>query len=67
MIPRMMTVPEVQEVLRLRSETGVMKLINSGELPAIKPNLMWLVREDDLDAFLRGESPVRAKATGGAA
>lgn len=54
-LPRMLTVTEVQEVLRLEDSKGVIRLIKLGELPAIKPNRAWLVREDDLDAFLRGE------------
>jgi excisionase family DNA binding protein len=51
-LPRMMTVPEVQEYLRLDTDKGVMRLIRSGELPATKLNLRWLIAETDLLALI---------------
>lgn len=46
-----LTVPEVAEALR-ESKLTTRRRLAAGELRGIKVGRQWLVREDDLEAFL---------------
>lgn len=48
-----LTVGEVSQVLRVSNMT-VYRLINAGQLPAVRVGKSYRVREEDLDAFLAG-------------
>ncbi len=48
-----LTVGEVAQVLRVSNMT-VYRLINAGQLPAVRVGKSYRVREEDLDAFLAG-------------
>lgn len=50
-VPPLMTAAEVAEVLRIKP-MEVSSLCKSGELPATKPGLKWLINPDDLKAYL---------------
>jgi excisionase family DNA binding protein len=49
---RFLTVGEVANVLRVSNMT-VYRLINAGELPAVRVGRSFRLRESDLDAYLR--------------
>jgi excisionase family DNA binding protein len=51
---RFLTVTEVADLLRL-SKMTVYRLINAGELPAVRIGKSFRVREDDLDAFIASQ------------
>ncbi|HET6812117.1 MAG TPA: helix-turn-helix domain-containing protein [Acidimicrobiales bacterium] len=48
---RFLTVGEVAEMLRVSSMT-VYRLINSGELPAVRIGKSFRLREEDVDKYL---------------
>lgn len=48
-----LTVGEVAQMLRVSNMT-VYRLINSGQLPAVRVGKSYRVREEDLDSFLAG-------------
>ena len=48
---RFLTVSEVAEMLRVSSMT-VYRLINSGELPAVRIGKSFRLREEDVDKYL---------------
>lgn len=51
-----LTLPEVQEHLRIKSRKTVLKLIKSGELPAFKlGGTRWRISNTDLARFLSGQ------------
>ena len=51
--PRFLTVSEVAEALRVSNMT-VYRLINSGELPAVRIGKSFRLREEDVDRYLGG-------------
>jgi len=56
---RYVTVTEVADLLRVSNMT-VYRLVQSGELPAVRVGRSYRIREDDVDQFLAG----RYTATG---
>jgi excisionase family DNA binding protein len=60
---RLRTVAEVAAVLRVSNMT-VYRLINAGELPALRVGKSYRIRQGDLDAYLTTGS-VRADGLGG--
>jgi excisionase family DNA binding protein len=48
---RFLTVAEVAKLLRVSSMT-VYRLINAGELPAVRVGKSYRLREDDVDRYL---------------
>ncbi|MGH9164486.1 MAG: helix-turn-helix domain-containing protein [Acidimicrobiales bacterium] len=48
---RFLTVAEVAETLRVSNMT-VYRLINAGDLPAVRVGKSYRLREDDVDKFL---------------
>ncbi|HEX9529817.1 MAG TPA: helix-turn-helix domain-containing protein [Acidimicrobiales bacterium] len=49
--PRFLTVGEVADLLRVSNMT-VYRLINAGELPAVRVGKSYRLREDDIDKYL---------------
>ncbi len=49
---RLLTIPEVKDILRV-SEKTVRRWIAKGELPAAKLGNQWRIRPRDLDDFVR--------------
>ena len=49
---RLLTIPEVKDILRV-SEKTVRRWITAGELPAAKLGNQWRIRPRDLDDFVR--------------
>lgn len=49
--PRFLTVGEVADLLRVSNMT-VYRLINAGELPAVRVGKSYRLREDDVDKYL---------------
>ena len=59
-----LTVAEVADALRVSTMT-VYRLVNGGELPALRVGKNIRIRERDLDAFLAdGVVPVRDRSNG---
>lgn len=56
-LPVYYTAAEVAEVLRVKP-LAVYDLIKSGRLKATKPQLKYLIRADDLEAFLAAAEEV---------
>jgi excisionase family DNA binding protein len=56
---RLLSIREVRETLGVSSQT-LYRLIRRGELPAVKIGARTLVREGELDAFVRGLERRRA-------
>jgi excisionase family DNA binding protein len=50
---RFLTVAEVAAMLRVSNMT-VYRLINAGELPAVRVGKSYRLREDDIDRYLGG-------------
>ncbi len=50
---RFLTVAEVAAMLRVSNMT-VYRLINAGELPAVRVGKSYRLREDDIDKYLAG-------------
>jgi excisionase family DNA binding protein len=50
---RFLTVAEVATMLRVSNMT-VYRLINAGELPAVRVGKSYRLREDDIDKYLAG-------------
>ncbi|MGI8493375.1 MAG: helix-turn-helix domain-containing protein [Acidimicrobiales bacterium] len=48
---RFLTVAEVAETLRVSNMT-VYRLVQSGEIPALRVGRSYRIREDDLDSYL---------------
>ena len=51
--PSYLTVAEVAEQLRVSNMT-VYRLINAGDLPAVRVGRSYRITEDDVDAYLAG-------------
>jgi excisionase family DNA binding protein len=51
-----LTPEEAAQYLRLHPDT-MYRLLQRGDLPALKVGRQWRVRRSDLDAYLRGEAP----------
>lgn len=49
----LLTVKEVAEILRV-SQPTVLRMIEDGELPAIRVRNQWRIRRAELDAYLQG-------------
>lgn len=49
--PRFLTVGEVADLLRVSNMT-VYRLINAGDLPAVRVGKSYRLREDDIDKYL---------------
>ena len=48
----LLTVKEVAEILRV-SQTTVLRMIEDGELPAIRVRNQWRIRRSELDDYLQ--------------
>ena len=48
----LLTVKEVAEILRV-SQPTVLRMIDDGELPAIRVRNQWRIRRSDLDDYLQ--------------
>jgi excisionase family DNA binding protein len=48
----LLTVKEVAEILRV-SQPTVLRMIEDGELPAIRVRNQWRIRRSELDAYLQ--------------
>lgn len=48
----LLTVKEVAEILRV-SQPTVLRMIDDGELPAIRVRTQWRIRRVDLDDYLQ--------------
>lgn len=53
--PVFLTAPEAADILRV-SPWQVVNLCRTGELKATKPGKKWLIRPDDLNAYIAGGS-----------
>lgn len=51
--PVFLTAPEAAEILRV-GPWQVVALCRTGELAATKPGQKWLIRPEDLDAYIAG-------------
>jgi len=51
----MLTLDDIAKELKV-SQRSVYRLIRSGELPAIRVGNLWRVREEDFEAYKRGEN-----------
>lgn len=49
------TLEEVANILRVSIQT-VRRMVNDGELPAVKIRGQWRVRKEDLETFIRNQS-----------
>ena len=49
--PKFLTVGEVADILRVSNMT-VYRLINAGDLPAVRVGKSYRLREDDVDKYL---------------
>ena len=45
------TIEDICDILHI-GKTSAYKLVNTGRLPAIKVNRLWLISEDDLDKYI---------------
>ena len=58
-IPRLLTAAEAAEVLRM-TPSEIVRRCKSGAIPASKPGRQWLIRTDDLDAYIAAHSNQKA-------
>ncbi len=61
---RLMTTEEVIAYLRVNPRT-VYRLIQAGDLPAVRVGRQWRVRRGDLDTWLERGTPARSAAAAG--
>ena len=52
--PRYVTVAEVADLLRVSNMT-VYRLVQAGQLPAVRVGRSYRIREEDIDGFLAGQ------------